>query len=130
MKILIVCLLIIGMPLKSLAEECNWSTGIEKLSDGRFAYSSSCHKLVGKTVADLKDREEQVAKLEKVIELKDLAINLHEKRADLWMNTSLKLEDRVNSIEAMRSTNQWLYFGLGVLGTSLAVWGAGQLARK
>jgi len=107
--------------------ECDFFTGISKLSNGNFEYTAECHKKVGKTVADLKDREEQVAKLEKIIELKDLAINIQEKRADLWMNTSMKLEDRVNTIEQYKSTNQWLYFGLGVLVMGVAVWGAGQL---
>lgn len=81
-------------------------------------------------VQDLKDREEQVASLNKTIELKDLAIKTNEQRAQLWMDSSLKLEDRVNQMEAMRSTNSWIYFGLGVAATSLSIWGASQLVRK
>lgn len=109
--------------------ECDFATGISKVENG-YLYSKDCHLRVGKTQADLKDREEQVANLTKVIELKDLGIAVHEKRADLWMNTSLKLEDRVNTIESLRSSNQWLFFGLGVLVTGAAVYGAGHLARR
>jgi hypothetical protein len=76
---------------------------------------------------DLEDREAQVQALTKSIELKDLAIKTHEQRADLWMNTSFKLEDRVNTIERYNDTNKWLYFGLGIVVTGLSVWGAGQL---
>lgn len=109
--------------------DCDFSTGIEKLPDGRFAYSSECHKKVGKLVADAKDRDEQVT--QKDIQIKDLGVqlNIHKERAQNWMDTSLKLEDRVTQMEAMKSTNNWLHFGLGVLTTGIAVWGAGQLRR-
>lgn len=121
-------LLITIAPLQALAE-CDFSTGIEKMADGRFAYSAECHKKVGKLVADSKDKDDQIAALSKTIELKDLGIRTQEQRAQLWMDTSFKLEDRVNQMESMKSTNQWLYFGIGVLTTGLAVWGAGQLRR-
>lgn len=120
--------LIASIPLQAMAD-CDFSTGIEKLPDGRFAYSSECHKKVGKMVADEKDRQEQLA--QKEIQLKDLGVQLDAqvKSRQLWMDTSMKLEDRVNQMETMKSTNQWLYFGIGVLTTGLAVWGAGQLRR-
>ncbi len=76
---------------------------------------------------DLADREEQVAKLTKTIELKDLAIRTQEQRADLWMNTALKLEDRVNAMESLKRQNEILWFVGGIALTGLAVWGAGQL---
>jgi hypothetical protein len=107
--------------------ECDFATGIEKLSDGRFAYSSDCHKRVGKLVEDIKDKDEQITSLTKTIDLKNIQIQVQEQRAQLWMDTSMKLEDRVNAIDRMKSTNQWLYFGLGVVTTGLAVWGAGKL---
>ena len=113
------------LPLRALAE-CDFST-IEKLSDGRYAYQKECHQKVGKIVQDLKDREDQVAA--KDVQIKNLGVDLtvQEKRTQLWMDTSFKLEDRVNQMDSMRSTNQWLFFGLGILTTGFAVWGAGQL---
>lgn len=119
-------LLILALSTNALAD-CDFSTGIEKLADGRYAYSVECHKKVGKMVADEKDRVEQVAK--KDVQISDLGvqIDMQSRRAQLWMDTSLKLEDRVTQMEAMKSTNNWLHFGLGVLTTGIAVWGAGQL---
>ena len=107
--------------------ECDFATGIEKLPDGRYAYSVSCHKAVGKLVADAKDHQEELA--QKDIQIKNLGVQMdtQEKRAQLWMDTSFKLEDRVNQMEALRSTNQWIYFGIGMVTTGIAVWGAGHL---
>jgi hypothetical protein len=122
-----VAVTILLSPTVSLAE-CDFAKGITKV-EGGYLYSTDCHKKVGKLQEDLKDREEQVAKLEKTIELKDLAIVTQERRVQLWMDTSFKLEDRVNTMDRLKSSNQLLYFGLGVLTTSLAVWGAGQLVR-
>lgn len=107
------------------AADCDFST-IQKQGDG-YLYSPECNRKVGKMVLDEKDRKEQVDKLNETIKLKDLSIDTNEKRAQLWMDTSLKLEDRVNTIDKMESTNKWLYFGLGVVVFGAAVWGAGKL---
>lgn len=116
-------------PLQAFAE-CDFSTGIEKLPDGRYAYSAECNKKVGKMVQDEKDRQEQIA--QKDVQLKDLGVQLDAqiKSRQLWMDTSTKLEDRVNQMETMKSTNQWLYFGLGVLTTGVAAWAIGQAGRR
>lgn len=111
------------------AADCDFSTGIEKLQDGRYAYSAECNRKVGKMVADEKDRQEQLQ--QKEIQLKSLGTQLEyqDKRVQLWMDTSNKLEDRVNQMDALKSRNQWLFFGLGIVVTGAAVWGAGQLRR-
>lgn len=109
--------------------ECDFSVGIKKQEDG-YLYSNECNRRVGKLVLDAKDREEQVGKLNETIRLKDLAVGEQEKRANLWMETSLKLEDRVNTIDSMESTNKWLYFGLGIIVFGASVWGASQLTRR
>lgn len=128
MKNLIAVLLIVSHLFTVTAyAECDFATGIEKLPDGRFVYSKECHQKVGKMQADLKDREEQVAALTKTIDLKNLQIQTQEQRAQLWMDTSIKLEDRINTIDRMRSTNQFLYFGLGLVTAGLAVYGASKL---
>jgi len=111
-------------PISALAK-CNFKT-IKKVEDG-YLYTSDCHREVGKLKNEAEERREQVKNLNEAIKLKDLTITTHTERADLWMNTSFKLEDRVNTIERMNSTNRWLYFGIGVIFTGLSVWGAGQL---
>ena len=65
--------------------------------------------------------------LKKVIELKDLALDVSEKRTELWLKTSSKAYDSLNQYENLRTSNQLLYFGLGVATTVLAVWAASQL---
>lgn len=117
--------MIVGYPARVFAD-CDFSTGITK-TDAGYLYTPECHKKVGKLVADLKDRETEVGKLNDSIKLKDLAIDTHERRAQLWMDTSMKLEDRVNTIDKYNATSHWLYFGLGVVLTGAAVWGAGYL---
>lgn len=103
--------------------------GVERLADGRYAYSTDCHKAVGKLVLDAKDHEEEKLALRKTIDLKDLGLKTQEQRAQLWMDTSLKLEDRVTQMEQWKSTNQWIFFGLGVLTTGVAAWAVGQAVR-
>lgn len=109
--------------------ECNWKTDIEVLSDGRRAYSTECHVKVGEMKRDLETANQQVVVLTKAIELKDLAYAKSNERLELWMNTTYKLEDRLNKIDSLQAKNSWLMFGLGVVVTSAAVWGAGQLRR-
>lgn len=106
---------------------CEFSKDIQKNADGSYTYTKGCHVEVGKTFKKLDLKEKQVDKLEEVIELKDLAIVKGHERIDLWMNTSFKLEDRVNTIDRLKERNKWLYFGLGIVVTGFAVWGAGQL---
>ena len=70
-----------------------------------------------------------IIEYKKAIDLKDLALTSSNTRADLWMNTSFKLQDRMNSVDDIKNKNQLLMFFAGVAVTSLAVWGAGQLAH-
>ena len=111
------------------AADCDFSKGIEKLPDGRYAYSPECNRKVGKMAEDEKDRQTQIQA--KDVQIKDLGVqaDAQQKRADMWMDNSLKLEDRVNTMEELKARNQWLYFGLGIIVTGAAVWGAGQLRR-
>jgi hypothetical protein len=106
---------------------CDPSTDITKNQDGSYTYTKECHVEVGKKVEENEKRKEQVTKLYQVIELKDLALVKSHERIELWRDTSFKMEDKVNSLEKMKETNKWLYFGVGVVVMSLAVYGAGQL---
>lgn len=109
--------------------DCDWSTGVTKLPDGSFKYSAECHIKVGETVRDLDIAKNQIVDYKKAIELKDLALQKSDERVNLWMDTSYKLQDRMAAIDSIQSKNNWLHFGLGVVFTGLAVWGAGQLRR-
>lgn len=106
--------------------DCDFSKGITEVTGG-YLYTKECHQKVGKMTEDLKDREVQVEKLTKSIELKDLSIQFNEKRADMWLNTSSKLEDRLNTIERFNATTNFLFFGLGMVFMGAAVWSAAQI---
>jgi hypothetical protein len=107
--------------------DCNFKTDIVEQKDGTFIYTEECHIKVGEMKQDLEIAQDQIKDYKKAIELKDLAITRADERADKWMNVAYKLEDRMSTIDDLRSRNQWLYFGFGVGLTALAVWGAGQL---
>lgn len=128
MKKFIVALMIFCcLPLQAFAE-CDFSTGITKV-EGGFLYTRECHLKVGEMKYDLGVKDLQIDKLTKALDLKDLAITKADQRADLWMNTAYKLEDRINTIDNMRQTNQWISFGLGALTMFAAAYAASQLQR-
>lgn len=126
MKILLTSILTFCLAAQP-ALACEWSEGITENSDGTYQYTRECHIEVGKTLEKLDKREEQVKKLNKVIELKDLAIKYERDRVAEWKQLSIDLEDRVNTLDKMRERDKWIWFGIGVLVTGAAVYGAGQL---
>lgn len=123
-----VCLVFFTISNAAFAD-CDFSTGITKQPDGSFLYTKDCHLKVGEMKRDLEAANTQIVEYKKVIELKDLALSKSNERADLWMNASFKLQDRMNAVDDLKTRNQLLLFLSGVAFTSLAVWGAGQLAR-
>lgn len=105
---------------------CDW-TKIQKNDNGTYTYSRELNICVGEMKQDLEIANQKLDKLTKAIELKDLTISKADQRADLWMQTSFKLEDRIQTIDSMRSTNNWMYFGLGVVTMFAAAYAAGQI---
>lgn len=114
-KITIFCLILSNISFS----ECNWSN-IKKNNDNTYTYSEELHLCVGELVRDNKNKDEQISNLTKSISLKDLALQTSDKRVEMWMDTSLKLEDRVNKVDSMQKTNNFLFFGAGILTTILA----------
>jgi hypothetical protein len=106
---------------------CNWSEDVRKNQDGSFSYSRGCHVEVGASLEELDLRRRQVDELKKSVELKDLAISYSEQRTQLWIDSSIKMNERLNQHEATRANSGWIYFGVGVAVTVLSVWAAGQL---
>lgn len=123
---LVIFFMVLSIPMQSFGA-CDFSKDIQENADGTYKYTRDCHVEVGKRVRRLVLVEQQVVELEKTIELKDLALVKQKERADLWMDASFKINDKLQSYDSAASKNQWLYFGLGVAATALAVWGAGQL---
>jgi len=107
--------------------DCDFKTGITKNESGSYTYTRECHLKVGEMKQDLEIAQQQNEKYVKALDLKDLALTKADQRADMWMNTSFKLEDRVNTIESMQNTNKWVYFGIGVLSVFVAGYAANQI---
>lgn len=128
-KIISTILIAVTLLSTSAMADCDYSK-IVKNVDGSYTYSKELHICVGEMKRDLDAATVQLGEYKKVIELKDLALTKANERADLWMNTSFKLQDRMNTIDELKSKNQYLAFGLGIVLTSLAVYGAGQLAHR
>lgn len=128
-KLIAMAMIVLSLSNVALAD-CDFSTGISKNQDGSYTYTKDCHIKVGEMRRDLDAANVQIVEYKKVIELKDLALVKANERADLWMNTSFKLQDRMNVIDEMKSKNQWLMFGLGVLTTGVAAYALNQTLRR
>lgn len=94
--------------------DCDFST-VTKNSNGTYTYPEACHLKVGQLVQDNVVKTQQIADLTKAISLKDLAIKASDARAQLWMTTSGNLEDRLQKVDKLEKSNEWLFFGLGAL---------------
>jgi len=120
--------LILILNLSSLpAFACDFSKDITKNANGSYTYTKDCHIKVGQTVKKLELKTQQVEALEKALELKDLALDKSHERIQSWMDVSIRLEDRVNTIDRLKDRNKWLYFTLGIVVTGIAVYGAAHL---
>lgn len=108
---------------------CDFSKDVAKNEDGSYTYSRECHLEVGKQVKQLELKDKQIDSLEKVVDLKDLALTKQHERVELWMDTTYKLETRVNTIERLNDTNKFIWFGIGVLTTVGAGFAIGAAAK-
>jgi hypothetical protein len=99
-------------------------------ADGTVTYSAADHVCVGNLVQDNATKAKQVDDLNKAITLKDLALTKSDQRVQMWQDTTFKLEDNMQKVDSLQKTSQWVWFGLGVLTTGLAVEGAAQLGRR
>lgn len=125
-RFVIFCLLI---PNTGWAD-CDFSKGITPGPNKTFVYTEACHQKVGQVVKDNQSKTAQIADLTKAITLKDLALTDADKSKQNWIDTSGKLEDRLQKVDSLQKTNEWVYFGLGVLTTFLAGIAAAKLVSK
>lgn len=109
--------------------DCDYSKGVTPLTNGEFSYTKDCHIKNGVNLRDLRIADEQVKKLTEAASLLDLALAKANERSELWQSTSYGLEKRVETMDELYQRNKWLYFGLGVLTASAAVWGASRLRK-
>ena len=126
MKTILALVLSISLLGTSALADCEWSTGIKKV-EGGYLYSNDCHGRVGVLVKDLEDRESEVKALREGLRLKDLALDVADKRTMLWREESYEQFDRLQKQIESSKKNDTLWFVLGIVVTGAAVWGAGQL---
>jgi curli biogenesis system outer membrane secretion channel CsgG len=107
-------LLSLSLAAPASASECK-TEEIKKNADGSFTYSKECHVRVGEVVGELDLRREEVKLLRG--SLKDLSVgyDIQQKRAEDWLQTSLKLEDTIQRQKRISDLEKWLWFGAGIL---------------
>ncbi len=108
---------------------CDWSK-IKKNNDNTYTYSQELNLCVGQLVQDDIAKDKIIADQKQIITLKDLAIKESDARTQLWMDTSFKMEDRLNAVDSVYKKNEWLFFGLGVIVTGAAVYGASKVVHR
>jgi len=107
--------------------DCKWADGVKKQETGYYLYTPECHGRVGLLVKDNDDFKTEVEALRKTIDLQKLVIDKADERTILWRNESYEQFDRLQKQSAASEYNKVLWFVLGVVVTSAAVYGAGQL---
>lgn len=98
--------------------ECNWRE-ISKQSDGSYKYPKSCHLAVGKLVLDEKDQTEAIGLLKESLRKKEEALSKEKQRAEVYKDTTEKMEEKVEKIDQLRKTQRWYYYAAGILTTIL-----------
>ena len=117
MKKLIAFILLFISTFNLAFADCDWSKDITPGPNHTFIYSDACHLAVGQLIQTNKTQTAQIADLTKAIQLKDLAITNADARIALWTTTAENEQDRISKIDSMQKTNDFLYFGLGILAT-------------
>ena len=108
---------------------CDFSSDVKK-ENNIYKYTEECHGEVGKIVKENDLNKEQINELEKSIELKDLALKISDKRANLYEEIAEKNTDRLNRLEESRKFSNWLYFASGVAASVLSVFAASKVIRR
>jgi hypothetical protein len=108
------------------AADCTWTLGVKK-TEGGYLYTDACHNRVGLTLKDNDDYKIEVEALRKTIDIQKLVIDKADERTILWRNESYEQFDRLQKQASMNEYQKTLWFILGVVVTSAAVYGAGQL---
>lgn len=114
MKKLFNIVLALSFSLNCFAD-CDFKTGIKQEPDGSRLYTEACHIKVGEMKRDLEVSQKQNADYIQAIKFKDLAIQHADEREKNWMETSQKMQNRIEQIDKLRKQQEWIYYGLGVL---------------
>lgn len=128
MKTIIFAIILSLLPIESLAA-CDPDSDIKQNQDGSYTYTRSCHLDAGKAFKKVSLLDEKVSLLETKIDLKDSQLFKQEQRAEMWMETANKINDKLIGYEKAKDNDKILNFGLGMLFTFASVWAAGQISK-
>ena len=113
---------------------CDWKS-IKKIGQN-YSYSKECHIEVGKTINRVRnleianlERKQESDKLLESLELKDLALDKADQRIMNWRAEAYNQNERLQKQNKYSNINKYIYFGSGVILTTLSVWLAGQVVR-
>ena len=107
--------------------DCDWSKGITAGPNKTYIYSEACHLSVGQLIQTNKTQAAQLIDLQKAFTLQTKALSDSDARVQLWMSTSLKMEDSLTTYDALKSKNEWLFFALGVVATAAGAYTFNQI---
>lgn len=110
----------------ALAFDCKRGEGITKVAGG-FLYSEECHIKVGQVVESEALAKQEIVALREAITLKDLAFNQQTDRVNMWKSAALDLEKTILVRQKFNKYENWLFMGLGILVSGVAVYGASAL---
>lgn len=127
MKKLIAAFLSVMLLSNIAFADCDYSK-VQKV-DGGYLYTKELHLCVGEMKQNYEIEVQKTVKLTEALTFKDLALQKSNERTELWMQTSFKLEDRINTIDSLRGMNSTLYFTLGILTMFAATYAAGQVRK-
>ena len=106
---------------------CNPREHIKEVGANSYLYKVDCHIDYGRLRKAEPLYKKQTKELKKSIEMKDLALKYSNERTETWKKTTYKLEDKLLKLEKNHDRMKWVYFGLGIIVMSGAVYTAKQL---
>lgn len=122
-------MLMVSLVSHSALASCNPSDIKQQnyYGEPRYAYPVDCHIDYGRLRKAEPLYKKQAKELKKSIEMKDLALKYSNERTETWKETTYKLEDKMLKLEKNHDRMKWIYFGIGIIVMSGAVYTAKQL---
>lgn len=133
MKSILLVLILVLNQTAFAADTC--PDDVQVINKGQVAncsgllFSPEASKQMDEAIADSKYFKEVNGKLIERKKLTDEEISILDQRLKLYMNESNVLAKELSSRNSESSFQRIIYFGLGVLATGVAVYGASQLNK-
>lgn len=127
----LVLVIFLAVPSSVFATQCKESVSLlnegEKAPCTGFLFSPEAEKLATIAHEDAKYFKEYSGLLEEKLNKQQEQLMIMDERLNLYMSTSHELAKEMNRKDREDFWQKTIYFGLGVLATSIAIYGATQL---